>query len=537
MRAAIYARFSSDLQSDRSIADQTALCRTVCDRAGFTLVATYEDRALSGASTGARAGFQAMMQAAARREFDVVVAEDVDRISRDQADWHLARKRLTHYGVKIHTPGGVVGSLDGSVRAMMAEHFLENLSQHVHRGLAGVVRSGRSAGGRAYGYRPILGRPGELEIVEGEAAVICRIYQAYVAGDMPRAIAQALNAESVQPPRGNYWRASTLMGNPQRGHGILMNEIYRGRIVWNRVKMIRDPDTGKRLSRPNAPSDYQRADAPHLRIVDDELFEAAQARREKRTHAGKRGRRKPRHALSGLLRCGCCGSGMSIKDRDRGRLRIICSQKKEAGTCANGRSYYLDRIEACVVETLKAKIGSRDAIAYYIRVFNEERRLASSEAIANRSRIEARLAEAQRGLDRMIDAVAAGTLTTDEVGERIPKLRTARDQAKAELAAIGEPAKVVSLHPTAIKDYLQNLDRLAELIGADLAAGDDGLAQALRALVDTVTIMPAPAGEAPEVRIAGHLESLMKLDAFPARSFAGGQVVAREGLEPPTPGL
>jgi hypothetical protein len=141
---------------------------------------------------------------------------------------------------------------------------------------------------------------------------------------------------------------------------------------------------------------------------------------------------------------------------------------------------------------LKAKIGSRAAIAYYIRVFNDERRFASADAIANRSRVKARLAEAQRGLDRMIDAVAAGTITTEEASDRIPKLRAARDQAKAELAAVGEPPKVVSLHPTAIKDYLQNPNRLADIIGSDLAAGDDGLVQALRALVETVTIMPRP---------------------------------------------
>jgi site-specific DNA recombinase len=134
----------------------------------------------------------------------------------------------------------------------------------------------------------------------------------------------------------------------------------------------------------------------------------------------------------------------------------------------------------------------------------------------------------------MVDALSAGTLTPEDVGGRIPKLRSARDRAKAELAAIGEPAKVVTLHPAAINDYLRNLDRLAEIIGADLAEGDDGIAQALRALVETVTIMPAPAGEAPQVRVAGHLESLLKSDAFDRRSSAGGEVVAGERLEPPT---
>jgi site-specific DNA recombinase len=363
-RAAIYARFSSDLQNDRSIEDQIALCSTICERCGYEVVAVYQDRALSGTSTARRNGFLAMMQAASAGLFELIVAEDVDRIARDQADWHAARKRLDFLGVKVHTPGGVVGRLDGSVRAMMAEHFIENLAIHVRRGMAGVVREGRNAGGRAYGYRPVPGKPGELEIVVAEAEVIRRIFDRYVAGDTPREIAAVLNDDRISPPRGRFWRASSILGNPQRGHGIVCNQIYAGRLVWNRVRMVRDPDTGKRISRVNPKEEWQRADAPHLRIVDDELFDAAQERRASRATIQPRGRRKPRHPLSGLLRCGTCGAGMSVKDRDRGRLRVICSQFKEAGQCRNGRSYYLDAIERCVISGLKEKLGGRDAIAY-----------------------------------------------------------------------------------------------------------------------------------------------------------------------------
>ena len=536
IRAAIYARFSSDLQSDRSIEDQTVLCRAVAVRNGWNVVSCYEDRALSGTSTAKRAGFQAMMQAATGGAFDILITEDVDRISRDQADWHSARKRLEFCGVKIHTPGGVVGSLDGSVRAMMAEHFIENLAQHVRRGLAGVVRDGRSAGGRAYGYRPVLGKPGELEIIEEEAAIVRRVFADFIDGKTPRSIAQALTAEDIPPPRGKFWRASSLLGNQQRGYGILMNELYAGRIVWNRVRMVRDPETGKRVSRINPTSDWQRVDVPHLRIVSEEVYNAAQEQRAGRKRAGQRGRKKPRHPLSGLLRCGACGAGMSVKDRDRGRLRIVCSQQKETKSCPNKRSYYLDRIEAAVIGAMQEKIGSRDAIAYYIRVFNDEQTAMAADAINARSRAEAKMAEAQRGLDRMIDAVARGTITDEEADQRIPAFRSMRDQAIAELALIEQPPKVVSLHPAAIAEYLRNLSRLGELIGTDLSEGDDGIAMALRKLIETVTIMPAPKGEAPTVKISGTLESLLG-STFSERSPTGGQMVAREGLEPPTPGL
>jgi site-specific DNA recombinase len=137
IRAAIYARFSSDLQSDRSVEDQITLCREVCAREGMAVVSTFEDRAVSGASAVNRPGFRAMMQAAEARMFDCLVAEDVDRISRDQGDWHAARKRLDFLGITIHTAGGKVGKLDGALRALMGEMFIENLALHTRRGMDG----------------------------------------------------------------------------------------------------------------------------------------------------------------------------------------------------------------------------------------------------------------------------------------------------------------------------------------------------------------------------------------------------------------
>jgi DNA invertase Pin-like site-specific DNA recombinase len=150
IRVAIYARFSSDLQNDKSVDDQIAFCREVCARNGMTVVLTFEDRAVSASSAKNRPGFIALMRAAAARLFDVVVAEDMDRIFRDQADYHAARKELDFLGITIHTATGKVTKIDGALRALMGEMYLENLALHVRRGLEGVIRDGRHAGGRAY---------------------------------------------------------------------------------------------------------------------------------------------------------------------------------------------------------------------------------------------------------------------------------------------------------------------------------------------------------------------------------------------------
>ena len=85
------------------------------------MVEVFEDRAISGMSTANRPGYQKMMRAAEAKSFDVLVAEDIDRISRDQGDWHAARKRLEFLGIAVHTATGKVTKIDGALRALMGD--------------------------------------------------------------------------------------------------------------------------------------------------------------------------------------------------------------------------------------------------------------------------------------------------------------------------------------------------------------------------------------------------------------------------------
>ncbi|MCW5749636.1 MAG: recombinase family protein, partial [Alphaproteobacteria bacterium] len=101
-RAAIYARYSSELQRQASIEDQLRLCKERLAREGWTLVATYADRAMSGASA-LRPGYQKLLEDARHGAFDVLVAEAMDRLSRDQEDIAALYKRLRFSGVRIVT--------------------------------------------------------------------------------------------------------------------------------------------------------------------------------------------------------------------------------------------------------------------------------------------------------------------------------------------------------------------------------------------------------------------------------------------------
>jgi len=108
--------------------------------------------------------------------------------------------------------------------------------------------------------------------------VIRRIFRDYAAGVSPIALAKRLNAEHVLGPGGAAWNPSTIHGNPTRGTGLLNNELYIGRLVWNRLRYVKDPDSGKRVSRPNPPSHWVTTSVLDLRIVDDTLWSEVKAR-------------------------------------------------------------------------------------------------------------------------------------------------------------------------------------------------------------------------------------------------------------------
>ena len=201
-----------------------------------------------------------MLEGAREAEFDVVVGEAIDRLSRDQEDIAALFKRLQFAGVKLVTLGeGDIGLLHIGLKGTMNALFLKDLADKTRRGLRGRIEAGKSGGGNAYGYdvarrHDAAGEPerGDRTINSNEAAIVREIFARYAAGEAPRRIAFDLNARGIPAPRGGAWSASTLNGNRSRGTGILNNEMYIGCLVWNRLGYVKDPETGKRRSRANA---------------------------------------------------------------------------------------------------------------------------------------------------------------------------------------------------------------------------------------------------------------------------------------------
>jgi hypothetical protein len=370
--------------------------------------------------------------------------------------------------------------------------------------------------------------------------VVKRIFQEYVDGRTPREIAHDLNSDNIAPPRGRAWNASTINGNRERGAGILQNELYVGRLVWNKVRMVKDPETGKRLSRPNLKSDWQIAEVPHLAIVSPELFAAARTRKDERNRVHPGHLRRPRRMLSGLLRCGSCGSGMATNGKDKsGRDRIRCSAATESGICPDPKTFYLDTVESAVLGGLKAELRAPKVISEYVRTYLEERKRLAAASNAKRQRLEQQHGQLTREIDRLVNAIAKGHGDPAVLGPQSSAVAAERTRISDELKHEAPAPKHVALHPAILQRYDEQLERLEDALAEGAKAGDGEAAEAIRDLVETVTVFRDP--ERPGgvcVEIAGRLNALLGDSAYPNRvRGVWGRVVAREGLEPPTPGL
>jgi site-specific DNA recombinase len=373
-------------------------------------------------------------------------------------------------------------------------------------------------------------RRGGRAVNDAEAEIVRRIFAQYVAGWRPRQIVEALNHDRVKPPRGREWRASALVGNAQRGSGILNNELYVGKLVWNKVRMIKDPDTGRRVSRPNLKTEWQTVAVPALRIVTDDVFAVAQTTRIDRGSLKPQYRRGPKRLLSGLLRCGSCGAGMALKDAAASKYRRVqCSRMKEAGTCDNRHAYAIAPIEARVLENLAQHLRDPRAIERFLLTYRSERkRLAATES-GRRAQAEKRLGEVTREIERAVTSMIKGLVPAEAIGPRVTALTAEKQQLEATLAAQGADT-IVALHPTALTRYLSAVDDLAATLAARAIDPANESPGALRELVDSIIVHPPANGAGqPGLEIRGRLAALTGAGLFPDSRFgvqsgSGGRI-------------
>jgi site-specific DNA recombinase len=516
MKAAIYARYSTDKQREASIEDQYRNCQHHAERQGWTVTKRYADKAVSG-SKNDRVQYQQMLADAKAKTFDVLLVDDLSRLSRDDVETKQAIRRLRFWGIRIVgvSDGFDTGSkgykIHAGMRGLINEIYLDDLAEKTHRGLTGQALKGNNAGGLPYGYRSVQVEDGHrLEINPEQAKWVRWMYEQFAAGLSARKIAHELNRKGVTTGRGKTWCVSALHGHPKYRTGVLRNPIYRGLYVWNRSQWVKDPDTGRRKRTERPEAEWITLEAPELAIVSSELWNAAKVRL---TGPKKRTRGKPpRTPLSGLLRCEACGGAVVAVNR---RAYGCAANKDRGATVCGGVLVRRDVMERRLVEILRDDLLSDKATAELRQevaaLLAQEGRTQAAEEKATRARLQALEGE----ISNLTDAVAKAGWS-QAIGER---LKAAEEERKRLLAAPAPQGagKACTVIPRLLDHYRAFIARLPEL----MRRTPDDAREALREMLG-------------EVRLARESGGVVARIPDLAASL---KLVAGVGFEPTTFGL
>lgn len=486
MRAAIYARYSTDKQAETSLDDQIRVCAARSEREGWLIVAQHADNAVSGSTAVAsRHGGAALLADALAGRFDILVLEGLDRLSRDQVEQESVVRRLEHRNIRI------VGVADGydsglsarkimrGVRGLINELYLDDLRHKTHRGQAGQVERGYVAGGKSYGYdleRDELGS--RYRINEAEANWVRWIFRRYSEGSSVQALAHELNRKAVPSPRGSTWAVSALYGSPVKGSGLLNNTLYAGVYIWNRSQWVKDPDTGRRQRIERPRSEWRIVDVPHLRIVSQEVWDRVRARIDegRDEHGRKRQHRPTRTLFGGNLICPRCGGAViAISGTHYG-----CSVAKDRGPAVcQGFSVSRELLERRLISLVREDLLTDAAAQEFEQAFRLAVEQHVKSSASEQQSAQVRLDALEAEISRLVDAVAAVGIS--------PALAAKLREAEAERAEIRQSfSPVVPQRRSAIPNIRARFERmLLDLEGA-LAKDRDHARVLLRDLLGVI---------------------------------------------------
>lgn len=530
--AAIYARYSTEKQKVSSIEDQFAAGMRTALRFGYKVTHKFADFAKSGTSQFGRDGYADLKEAIKNREFDVLIVEEIDRLGRDLEDNAHIRKRLAHKQIKLLNHGGEMSEIEADIKGIVAAQFIRDLVVKIRRGLDAQAEKGKRPGALTYGYD--RSSPGIDVINEHEAKIVLRIFREYDAGLSPRQIAISLTRDGILSPSGAArWSHQTIIAGTY-GRGMLGNLLYIGISVWNTHTTVKNPETLKDGKRAVDESEHIIRELPHLRIVDQGLWDRVQARRQGRSQkkfgpSGKVVRKivdRSPHLLSGLLQCGACGGTMKMKGKNRqGHSRVVCATAYNYGSCEHSKDYDVEVLKEVAFANLKETLTNENTI-------REATQEASKhfEVTAKKNNVER--AEIVRKLTNIKVQIERAARTIVEVGDS-PTMSKILQEKEAERAGLEARLECVSgtnlsLHPNLIPKYLQAVHRLAKLLndGKDTAE----LRSQFRNMIDRIEVKPTGKRMPYVIEAFGRLDAMFMNHAPASRS--NEKILEEEGLAP-----
>ena len=390
--AVIYARYSSDRQTEQSIEGQIRDCREFAQRNNIAIVGTYIDRAMTGTNDN-REQFQQMLKDSDKKAWDYCLVYKLDRFSRNKYEMAIHRKHLKDNGVKIlsakeNIPDTPEGILLESLLEGINQYYSEELSQKTKRGMRETRIKGNFMGGRInYGYSVVREIAGEhtvskVVINEDEAAVLLRIFEAYAEGNRIPDIVHELEDKGIKN-RGKPFTVNTI-------YFMLQNEKYTG-IYHFRGETFTNI---------------------YPAIIPKELLQIVR----ERVNKNKTGKHVVGvdYILMGKCYCGYCGKKLRSAagtSTDGTILRYYrCPNAKKDSDCHN-KSIRKEVLEKLVTDALTKEVARPKNISLLTdKVFELYRASCSDDGDLKRYRKE--LAATDKAINNLLAAIESGIFTT-----------------------------------------------------------------------------------------------------------------------------
>jgi len=458
MNVAIYARVSSEKQdTDLSISAQLKALREYSAKNGHCVVREFVDEAETGRTT-ARPAFREMVSLARRpkRPFDMILIWKYSRFARSRQDSIVYKTMLKKAGVQVvsineHFDDTPTGRLLEAIIESLDEFYSDNLGEEVTRGMRESVSRGFYLSSRPpYGYRKVRVRDGakertRLEPDPCQASIVVDVFNQVLNGKGLTEITKELNRKGIPGPKGRDWRKTGL-------HKILNNEIYTGTFIW-----------GRNSKRGLEPVRAENACQP---IVNRETFDRVRKLMKERSPVKVHPRRVASpFLLSGLARCGYCGKNLIGRYAKGGRFAYyVCGtlDKKGAGSC---QAQYLNasRFEALIIEKIGGHIFTRENLVSLIQLVNEEMDSAVQQYYDEIDITEMTVADVNRRLERLYDALETGKIGLDDLVPRIRELRKRQEELnyrRIEIENLVSNRRVECADLETVTDYVEDLHEL-----------------------------------------------------------------------------
>lgn len=471
LKAAAYARYSTDKQTDNSIAYQFNKIQEYCGKNGIQIVSFYSDEAESGTNAD-RQGFIDMIAAAARHEFDAVIVYDISRGSRDVGDWFAFRKQMMRLGVQVISATQNLGDITNPndflvelISVGLGEHQVLDTRQKSIAGTAERAKKGIFCGGvPPLGYDIVDGR---YVINEQEAETVRIVFNAYADGASYNAIIDKLT--------GRLGKFGRPLGKNSLCD-ILQNERYIGIFTWNKkIMRIMRKWAGGKLN-PNV----IRIEGIVPPVVDIETWGRVRARmKQKERRAENKAKRE--YLLSGLIECVECGAAYvghtSVNKRKDGSVRetryYTCGNKYRTRNC-EAKNINADLIETFVVEQLKVYLLEADFDELAQTIAD-----AVNSATPDCAKERSELAETEKKITNGVKAVLSG-MDISELQNEIDRLRARKSELEdiirhKESGGIKiDPQKIVNKFHQAVDTWDNDLKRIIKEFITKIYANPDG---------------------------------------------------------------